>query len=280
MPNLTIFLSHIHEEAELASRIKHEIETMFLRTVEVFVSSDRRSIRAGQQWLKEISDALNRSGLYFALCSPASITRHWIFFECGAGWLRGCPTIPLCHSGLSRGDLPPPLSFLQAIELTEPADLDHVVDEIAQLAGVGRPPTDVPAFVEWLNAWSGDRAARLPAPTANETLPQKERKVAAKNMLGRLIKEGEALSLPAPIEEMTANANRWGKQAGQFVATAFGDGEAEMLFSDAGYVFHSGNGEVGKGRNWIIGRLRRLIELMQRVDHAELRADFDPRAFE
>lgn len=42
-----IFLSHIHEEREIAIFLKQKIEEEFLRAVEVFVSSDDSCIGGG-----------------------------------------------------------------------------------------------------------------------------------------------------------------------------------------------------------------------------------------
>lgn len=168
MSKTTIFLSHIHEEVELASRIKQEIEAMFLGVVNVFVSSNRASIKAGQRWLDEISRSLADSKAYFLLCSPASVTRHWIFFEAGAGWVRGIPAIPLCHSGMQKSGLPSPLNLLQAIDLHDLSDLDHVIEVIAGLAGTNKPGTDFPAFISWLRHWEGKYGASIVPHQANK----------------------------------------------------------------------------------------------------------------
>jgi len=58
MSNHQIFLSHIHEEKELAILIKDAIEAEFSGFVEVFVSSDGTSIPAGSNFLKRIEDGL------------------------------------------------------------------------------------------------------------------------------------------------------------------------------------------------------------------------------
>jgi hypothetical protein len=45
-----------------------------------------------------------------------------------------------------------------------------------------------------------------------------------------------------------------------------------LLLSDVGYTFWGG-GRVG---NWINGRIRRLNELIARVDSLDIDRDFDP----
>lgn len=54
MSEKLIFLSHITEEKELAKIIKDAIEDEFSGFVEVFVSSDGNTIKAGQNFLNVI----------------------------------------------------------------------------------------------------------------------------------------------------------------------------------------------------------------------------------
>lgn len=93
MSGKQIFLSHIHEESELALIIKEAIEAEFGGFVEVFVSSNGRSIPAGSNFLKRIEDSLiNCIGAIY-LISPKSVKRNWINFELGAVWIRNAMSI-------------------------------------------------------------------------------------------------------------------------------------------------------------------------------------------
>ena len=74
----TIFISHIAEEAELASLIKRQVVNDFLDGVQVFVSSDGGSISVGKRWLDEISAGLHASKVMLVLCSPLSVSRPWV----------------------------------------------------------------------------------------------------------------------------------------------------------------------------------------------------------
>ncbi|HEV2642813.1 MAG TPA: toll/interleukin-1 receptor domain-containing protein [Candidatus Elarobacter sp.] len=145
---MTVFLSHIHEESDLATALKAFIENAFLGMVNVFVSSDSQSIRPGNQWLKVVTDALNSCSLQLILCSPTSIKRPWVNFEAGAAWIRGIQVIPLCHSGLDRDRLPNPLSALQSVNLLNPAGFQTVISEIAQALRVRTPGGDVATFLD------------------------------------------------------------------------------------------------------------------------------------
>src|SRR5947209_309280 len=110
MRHSSLFISHTFEEAELAVAIKKMILDAFGKDVQVYVSSDGQSIKAGDPWLQDLAATLKRSSLHFVLCSEISIKRPWVNFEAGAAWVTDTPTIPICHSGMSPDRLPLPLN--------------------------------------------------------------------------------------------------------------------------------------------------------------------------
>jgi hypothetical protein len=122
---MKVFLSHIHEESKLAQVVKEWIESTFTGQIQVFVSSDIKDVPAGSRWLSQIDSALTSSALFLMLCSPASLSRSWINFEAGCAWIKKVPLIPICHSGMHKSDLPPPISIFQAIEI----DADNFVSD-------------------------------------------------------------------------------------------------------------------------------------------------------
>ena len=111
------FISHTSSEAKLAICLKEWIESTFAGHIAVFVSSDKRDIRAGDKWFQEIDGALNTAKVQVVICSPNSLTRPWIHFESGCAWIRGIPIIPVCHSGITKDTLPSPLSTFQGLTL-------------------------------------------------------------------------------------------------------------------------------------------------------------------
>lgn len=145
MSNHQVFLSHIHEEKELAILIKDAIEAEFSGFVEVFVSSDGTSIPAGSNFLKRIEDGLvNCIGALY-LISPVSVKRNWINFELGAVWIRNSisirsegaeiPTLPLCHSNMSPSDLPQPIGNLNAIITNQASQLEFAFRSLQTAVG-------------------------------------------------------------------------------------------------------------------------------------------------
>lgn len=140
-----IFLSHIHEETILAQTIQKAIEDEFGGFVEVFVSSDGKTIPPGTNFLKRIENGLINCVGAIYLISPISVKRNWINFELGAVWIRNSiciisggpeiPTIPFCHSGITPGQLPMPLMNLNAIQANNSARLEVAFKSIQTSVG-------------------------------------------------------------------------------------------------------------------------------------------------
>lgn len=148
-----VFISHIAAEAEVAIEFKSLIETHFLDLINVFVSSDGHTIQMGEKWLDNISSALKNCSVEIVICSPMSVERPWINFEAGAGWVRGIPVIPLCHSGMTPSDLPIPLNMLQAAKLTDISGLKFVFTRLAEALGANTPNVDFTQFVQKVTAF-------------------------------------------------------------------------------------------------------------------------------
>ena len=109
-----------------------------------------------------------------------------------------------------------------------------------------------------------------------DDLKAKERRETVKDIIGRHIDEGNKIFGHPAIKQgdaMNDAAEQWVTKTHNFISAAFGSGEAALFLSDAGYTFYSSNGVVG---NWIVGRLRRLNELLPRIDAMEIDKDFDP----
>jgi len=114
-----VFISYITEEKPIAHELQCFIEEHFLKRITVFVSSDIHCIAPGQRWLDTIGNALNQCKVILLICSPSSLTRPWINFEAGCGWIKDIKIIPICHSGQRKDQLPLPFSELQALQLDD-----------------------------------------------------------------------------------------------------------------------------------------------------------------
>ncbi len=97
-------------------------------------------IPAGSKWLDQIDSALGDSKVFITMCSPNSIIRPWINFETGCAWIKQTPIIPICHSGLSKSNLPQPLSMFQALDLEEEAFSGLLFGALGKHLGVSKLP--------------------------------------------------------------------------------------------------------------------------------------------
>jgi hypothetical protein len=99
-----IFISFASQERTLAKELQKLIPLAFDNPVSVFVSDT--TITAGEIWEDQIKDNIKKATLIFVLCSPLSIKRPWVNFECGASAINEkVSIIALCHSGLRSDDL-------------------------------------------------------------------------------------------------------------------------------------------------------------------------------
>ncbi|MDA1925239.1 toll/interleukin-1 receptor domain-containing protein [Bacillus cereus] len=135
-----IFISHITEEKELARILKEEISKAFLGLPEIFVSSDAASISVGAKWLDRIDSSLKDAQIILLLCSQNSVKRPWINFEAGAGWVKGIPIVPICHTDINPVELPIPLNMLQGIKANNRNDLEKIIDLVARQLGAQFKP--------------------------------------------------------------------------------------------------------------------------------------------
>ncbi len=58
-----IFISHTAEEKNVAIKLKDIIVSRYVGAVNVFVSSDPRSIKGGERWLDKVEKALKNCNL-------------------------------------------------------------------------------------------------------------------------------------------------------------------------------------------------------------------------
>jgi L-histidine Nalpha-methyltransferase len=116
--------------------------------VDVFVSSDKTTIKLGENWFERIETGLRQANLLLVLCSENSISGPWINFEAGVAWMHKIPIIPVCHSGLLPRHLPMPLNALQAVEAHEEIGMERLYDLIADLLKCSRPRDDFNLLTE------------------------------------------------------------------------------------------------------------------------------------
>jgi hypothetical protein len=70
---MNIFISDILEETSIAEILKDWIESTFLGQCEVFASSDKADLPAGNKWIGGTDQALDSAVVFLVLCSPTSL---------------------------------------------------------------------------------------------------------------------------------------------------------------------------------------------------------------
>jgi hypothetical protein len=103
----------------------------------------------------------------------------------------------------------------------------------------------------------------------------RDKRAALKDALATLDERGHEVYTGNPSVE---EAEKWVNDAGRLIYDALGNGEARLFMSDAGYTFRVSQNDT-RQMLWVLGRLRRLAELMARVDSIELLPDFDIQDF-
>lgn len=121
MKKPSIFISHIHEEAEIASRLKSILDRFFNEMVTVFVSTEPKCLPSGKEFFPLIRSKIDECSLLIALCSPQSNHRPWIVSETSYAIGKQKCVVPICHGGLEYGQLTPFLVHINAVS-TEAID--------------------------------------------------------------------------------------------------------------------------------------------------------------
>ncbi|HET8865502.1 MAG TPA: toll/interleukin-1 receptor domain-containing protein [Gracilimonas sp.] len=137
---MTVFISHITEEAKTADVLKNWLESTFLGSINVFVSSAPDDIGLGDKWLEKIDGALSDAKCLIVICSMKSINRPWINFETGAAWIKKIPIIPICHTGITKENLPIPLAYFQATEVYDDEFSKRLIQSLIEHLGFSKLP--------------------------------------------------------------------------------------------------------------------------------------------
>jgi hypothetical protein len=135
----TVFISHIHNDETIANAIEVELRGALLGAVNIFNSSNRRSLEPGDPFRDKIIETLKSSECTLVVASPDSVSSPWVNFEAGGAWVSGRRVVPCCVKGMKPTSLPVPLSHLQGISLDSDDGLVALLKHVAQLAGLDYP---------------------------------------------------------------------------------------------------------------------------------------------
>ena len=131
-PPIQLFLSHSHSDVELAGRLV-DVITAFL---EVPLGAIRCTSVPGYKLdlgvlaPEVLRRELGSAECVVALLTPNSLSADWVLFELGAAWANAKHAIPLLAGGLKDKDIPGPFRGMAAGDLTNPATLDQLIDQL------------------------------------------------------------------------------------------------------------------------------------------------------
>jgi hypothetical protein len=180
-----IFVSHAHADGPLVTALKAVLDDVFAGGVECFATVIPGAIEPGKDWFGEIRDTLAKAKVVLFLVTPASIGRPWLWFEMGAAWekyqAKQLTVLPVCVN-IPVGNLPPPLSAVQSLSLTEESDVKLLLTTLRDRFGFGKFTTKtVKSLIKRVKGLPGVQTASKPG----ETIEQYQERLAG--ALERLI---------------------------------------------------------------------------------------------
>jgi hypothetical protein len=155
--------------------------------------------------------------------------------------------------------------IVQTIGLTE-AEIVAAVAGHASALAVG----SLLLIIAYVLGYQRGKAA-APAVSAAEADPPliDAKRRAAKDLIGRLMNEGQALLASrrqGTEQEFASRVQSWAEGAKAEIEASLGPGEATLFMSNHGLTLYSPGGGNAKQRVFMDGRLRRLTSLLERVD--------------
>ena len=143
-----IFISHIHEEIEIAQAIKDELNNCFQDAISVYLSE---TIPFGDDWQKSVNQTLRHADLILVLFSPDSIERPWINVEAGYGIISGKQVITMYCLGLDQDKLHYLYQRLKGIMIEDSEDVRRLLIENIERNVLGRETSGITE--QHVNSW-------------------------------------------------------------------------------------------------------------------------------
>ena len=125
-----LFVSHVHEDAEIAKKIQQWLNDKLAKSINVFVSSDKKeSMPGGTSWWDEIRSNLTKSQLLVAIITKRSKNRSWIYFEVGGAYFQKINVLPILI-GVPKNEINSPLSQITYYDFSNEEDFNFFCNKI------------------------------------------------------------------------------------------------------------------------------------------------------
>jgi hypothetical protein len=157
-----VFISHANSEREAALVVQRLLKEAFGADCEVFVSSDRNSMKPGD-WFDQVVSNLKAAEVMLVLISKKSHERPWINYETGVAEGaekqkddRGFATniLPLVIDGLPKASVSWPLQHYQLCALLEEGEIGWLLKRVGELIGRSSDEIKTERYVEELKSLS------------------------------------------------------------------------------------------------------------------------------
>ena len=272
-----IFISHIHEEKELAlalqELIHEQLHNNFGGTVQCFLSSDRFQLDAGEDLTVRIKEELSQSDIVLLMLSPQSLERHWVNLEGGAAWMTDRIVIPIHYSGLTVANIPRPYVDFNAIDLeTEAYHLLRGIGKRLRPTLTPPPLSDDDPAQKKLQDEIARNSQRLATRTAEAQ--KKDRSVAPGWQralrwapLGLMTIAAVSLALVL-FRKPVAESPVLYAQISIPEDLTLHPGDFPVISPDGGHVVLAGSDEEGVRRLWLRSLDRMTFEEMPGTEHA------------
>jgi TIR domain len=90
-PESPLYIVHAAADRDIAILLRARIKDL-VPDLQVFLASKAGDIPTGEDWLAHIHKNLEAATSFLLLLTPRSIDRHWVWYEAGVAWSRGCRT--------------------------------------------------------------------------------------------------------------------------------------------------------------------------------------------
>jgi len=141
MGDIRLFVSHSHEDKDIAVALVDVIEAAMVRGKDrILCTSHHNKKEYGYTGDEDVSEHLrqhlSQSSCVVSLWTPHSRSSIWCLFELGGAWALANKTYPLLAPGLDQESLPPPLrKGMVGAKLSEPEEISRFLRNLRQRLG-------------------------------------------------------------------------------------------------------------------------------------------------
>jgi hypothetical protein len=166
---IEVFISHSNQDAKLADALIVFLrEALSLKPSQIRCTSvDGYRLPAGSNTETHLRAEILEATYFLALITPASLKSPWVLIELGARWATEKPLMPLLAKGATANNLKGPIASLNSLRCNSEAEMQQLVNQIAQ--ELGDEPPQLSVYRRTLNQLVRVAAPETYTPNPNVT---------------------------------------------------------------------------------------------------------------